>query len=138
MPPAPGRDEALPAPVARAATLAAAGVVAAETTAVMVFLPAQAGAAVALPTAQMESAARTLGTKGTKVGLFTLKADSADYKTVTAQTTVPGVLVLVKGRGMIPVSGEITEAKLVQGFVAASSAGGCGPAAGGCGPAGCK
>ena len=111
---------------------------AAETTAVMVFLPAKAGEAVALPTAEMESAARTLGAKGTKVGLFTLKADSADYKNVTAQTAVPGVLVLVKGRGMIPVSGQITEAKLVQGFVAAASAGGCGPAAGGCGPAGCK
>ena len=42
---------------------------------------------------------------------------------------VPGVLALVKGRGMSAVSGEITEAKLVQGYVAAGSAGGCGPGA---------
>ena len=34
---------------------------------------------------------------------------------------VPGVLALVKGRGMSAVSGEVTEAKLVQGYVGACS-----------------
>ena len=48
---------------------------------------------------------------------------------------VPGVLAMVKGRGMSAVSGEVTEAKLLQGYVAAGSAGGCGPGAGaGCCP----
>jgi len=106
-----------------------------DTTAVFVFLPAKAGEAGVMPTAQMESTAKTLAAKGTKVGLFSLKADSADYKNVTSQTAAPAVLVMVKGRGMVPVSGEITEAKLIQGVVAASSAGGCG--AGGCGSGGC-
>ena len=72
---------------------------------------------------------------GLKCGLFTLKAGSRDYDQIAAQMSVPGVLAMVKGRGMSAVSGDITEAKLVQGFVAASSAGGCGPSAGaGCCP----
>ena len=77
--------------------------------------------------------------QGQKIGLFTLKTDSPDYAQVAAQISVPCVLAMVKGRGMIPVSGDITETKLIQGFVAASSSGGgCGPASGGCGPAGCN
>jgi hypothetical protein len=74
-----------------------------------------------------------------KVGVFTLKTDSRDYAQVALQIAVPGTIAMVKGRGMAPVSGEITEAKLVQAFVSASSAGGgCGPSSGGCGPSGCK
>ena len=45
---------------------------------------------------------------------------------------------MARGRGVVPITGEITEIKLVQGFVAASSSGGCGPSTAGCGPAGCK
>ena len=79
--------------------------------------------------------ARLLEGKGTKCALFTLKPGSADYDKIGKQMSVPGVVALVEGRGMSAVSGEITEAKLVQGFVAASSAGGCGPGAGaGCCP----
>jgi len=41
----------------------------------------------------------------------------------------------VKGRGMSAVSGEVTEAKLLQGYVAAGSASKCGPgASAGCCP----
>jgi hypothetical protein len=50
--------------------------------------------------------------------------------------SVPGVLAMVKGRGMSAISGEITEDKLVQGYVAASRSGGCD--SGGCGSGGCK
>jgi len=72
---------------------------------------------------------------GLKCGLFTLKAGTRDYDQLAAQMAVPGVIALVKGKGMRGMSGDITEAKLVQGFVAASSAGGCGPSAGaGCCP----
>jgi hypothetical protein len=83
----------------------------------------------------MKGAARTIEAQGKKIGLFTLKPGSPDYDQIAKQMSVPGVLTIVKGRGMSAVSGDITEAKLVQGFVAASSAGGCGPSAGaGCCP----
>jgi hypothetical protein len=111
---------------------------AADTTAVFVFLPGKTPDAGKAPTAQMQGAARTIEAQGKKVGLFTLKTGSRDYDQIAAQVSVPGVLALVKGRGMKAVEGEITETKLIQGFVAASSAGGCGPASGGCGPSGCK
>jgi len=113
---------------------------AADTSAVFVFLPAIGPTASKLPTAQMQGAARTLEAQGNKIGLFTLKAGSPDHGKIGAQVPMPAVLALVKGRGMSAVSGEITETKLVQGFVAASSGGGCGSGGGGCGPAsaGCK
>jgi hypothetical protein len=102
---------------------------------VFIFLPGQMEPSGKAPTSQMIGAARTIQAKGLKTGLFTLKTDSLDYKQITAQETAPGVLAMVKGRGMKAVSGEITEIKLVQAYVAASSAGGCGPSAGsGCCP----
>lgn len=111
--------------------------VATNTTAVFIFLPGKGGTSGNPPSTPMKSAASTLESKaGAKCGLFTLKAGSPDYTEIAAQVSVPGVLVMVKGGGMVPVSGDITETKLVQGFVAASRAGGCGP--GGCGPSGCK
>jgi hypothetical protein len=70
--------------------------------------------------------------------MFALKSDSTDYVPITAQMKGPGVLAMVKGGGMSAATGEITETKLVQAYVAASSAGGCGPSSGGCGPSGCK
>ena len=78
----------------------------------------------------MKAAVRTMEAKGMKCGLFTLKPGTRDYEQVAKQMAVPGVLAMVKGRGMSAVSGEVTEAKLLQGYVAAGSAGGCGPAAG--------
>jgi hypothetical protein len=78
--------------------------------------------------------------RGGKIGIFTLKTGSPDYTQVSAQMTVPGVLAVVKGKGMSATSGDITETRLVQAYVAASSAGGCGPSSSGCGPgaSGCK
>ena len=109
--------------------------VAADIDMVFIFLPGKTDTSGEAPTSQMIGAARTIQSKGLKTGLFTLKTDSLDYKQITAQETAPGVLAMVKGRGMKAVSGEITETKLVQAFVAASSAGGCGPSAGsGCCP----
>jgi hypothetical protein len=102
---------------------------------VFVFLPGKKDTSGKAPTSQMIGAARTIQSQGLKTGLFTLKTDSLDYEQITAQETAPGVLAMVKGRGMKTVSGEITETKLIQAFVAASSAGGCGPSAGaGCCP----
>ena len=99
-------------------------------------MPGKEGASVNPPTTPMKGAARTIESKaGLKCGLFTLKAGSRDYDQIATQMSLPCVVALVKGRGMSEVSGEITEAKLVQGFVAASSAAGCDPSAGaGCCP----
>ena len=108
---------------------------AASTDAVFIFLPAKEGVSGTPPSTPMRAAMRTIESKGLKCGLFTLKPGSRDYDQIAAQMSVPGVLAMVKGRGMSTVSGEITEAKLVQGYVAASSASGCGPSAGaGCCP----
>ncbi len=118
-------------------TLSELNTVAADTTAVFMLITGKNEVANKSPAEQILGAVRTIETQsGTKVGIFTLKMDSQDYAQITAQMTPPGVLAMVKGRGMVPVSGEITEAKLVQAYVAASSAGACG--AGGCGPGGCK
>jgi MYXO-CTERM domain-containing protein len=106
-----------------------------KTDAVFIYLPGKEGTAVKPPSTPMKAAARTIEAKGIKCGLFTLKAGSADYDQIAKQMSVPGVVALVKGRGMSAVSGEVTEAKLLQGYVAASSASKCGPGAGaGCCP----
>lgn len=79
------------------------------------------------------AAEKTLRIKGVAMGLYTLKTDSIDYLTISKQVQVPGFVVAVKGRGMGAVTGEITEEKLLQTFVACMNAGGgCG--SGGCGP----
>jgi MYXO-CTERM domain-containing protein len=109
--------------------------VAIKTDAVFIYLPGKEVTAAKAPSKPMKGAARLIEAKGIKCGLFTLKPGSADYDKVGKQMAVPGVVALVKGRGMSAVSGEITEAKLVQGYVAALSAGGCGSGAGaGCCP----
>jgi hypothetical protein len=83
------------------------------------------------------AAQKTLGAKDTKVGLYTLQAMSADQAQIAKQVKLPAVLVACKGRGMGVVSGEVTETKLLQAYMASSQAGGCGPASAGCGPSGC-
>jgi len=105
-----------------------------KTTAVFIYLPTKGGAGHS-PLAAMKSAARTIESKGSTCGLFTLKPGSPDYDQVAAKLSLPAVLAMVKGGGMSTISGDITETKLIQGFVSASRTGGCG--AGGCG-SGCK
>ena len=110
--------------------------VATDMAGVFVFLPGKSETTAKAPTAQIWGAAQAIGPKVRgKIGIFTLKTNSRDYEQITAKIAVPGVLAMVKGRGMSVVSGEITEMKLVQAYVSASSAGGCGPSAGaGCCP----
>ena len=121
-------------------SLAELNALAADTDALFLFIPGKNPGDAPIPSAQIQSASQTIEKQsGIKVGTFTLNAGSLDYQQVVSQIAAPSVLAMVKGRGMNAVSGEITEAKLVQAFVGASSAGGgCGPAAGGCGPRGCK
>lgn len=111
--------------------------VAADTNAVFIFMPDRKEKAGDAPTAQIRSAMRTIESSGGKLGVFTLKPGARDYEQLAAQVTAPAVLAMVKGGGIAAVSGEITEAKLVQAFVGASRAGGCGPASG-CAPSACR
>jgi MYXO-CTERM domain-containing protein len=115
--------------------LAELNAVAAKLDAVFVFLPGKGGTSSNLPAATMNKAARTIEAQGKKIGHFTLMPSSHDYDQIEGKISLPGVLAMVKGRGMSAVSGDITETKLVQGYLAASSAGGCGSSAGaGCCP----
>ena len=111
---------------------------AAKTDAVFVFVPGKDGTSANIPSTPMRDAARVLESKGLKCGLCTLKAGSGDYAQIAAQMPVPGVLAMARGRGMSAITGDITTARLVQGFVAACSPGGC--KAGSCSPGapGCK
>lgn len=122
------------------ASLSELNAVATDSFGVFVYLPGKGPAAAKAPVAQMQGAARTIEPqlRGGKIAMFALKVDSPDYDQVASQVTVPGVLAMVKGKGMSATSGDITETKLVQALVTASSAGGCGPASGGCGPSGCN
>jgi len=105
--------------------------VAAQTDAVFLFLPSKDGK---LPSDAVKGAAAKIEKQGQKCGLFTLKTSSPDFAQLTDHATLPAVLVMVKGKGTIWVSGDITEEKLVQGYVAASRSGGCCSAGGSCCP----
>lgn len=124
------------------AGLAELNVVASNMVGVFVFLPGKTEATAKAPMAQIQGAVRTIEPQlrgGGKISVFTLKTDSVDYTQIAKQMPVPGVLAMVKGAGMSAASGDITETKLVQTFVAAANAGGgCGPSSGGCGPKGCN
>lgn len=135
---APSDTNAVTAAPKEIAALSELNAVAADTIGVFIFLPAKSETTAKAPMAQIRSAARTMEPqlRGGKVGIFTLKTGSRDYEQIASQMAVPGVLAMVKGRGMSAASGEITETKLIQAFVAASGGSGCG--AGGCGPRGCK
>ncbi len=130
---APATAEAVETSVGKTiASLSELNTVAAASDAVFVYVPGKEGSTGNPPATAMKSAASRIGSQGYKAALFTLDTGSRDYQQLAAQMSVPGVLAMVKGKGMSTVSGEITETKLIQGFVAASS---CGPA--GCGPSGC-
>jgi hypothetical protein len=107
--------------------------------AVFVYIPAKRDEPVGSKTNDAVLAAqRTLKSNNIALGLYTLPTSSPDHSAISAQVQTPAILVATKGKGMAAVSGDVTEAKLLQAFVASSSAGGCGPS--GCGPssAGCK
>jgi hypothetical protein len=107
--------------------------------AVFIFIPNETNKGVPkLTNAAMLSTQKTLKKNNITLGLYTLPSSSPDYAGISKQVQAPAVLVASKGKGISAVSGEVTETKLLQAFMASSSAGGCGPS--GCGPssAGCK
>lgn len=80
------------------------------------------------------AAQHALKAKNINIGLYTLPGSSPDYAALSAQVQAPAILVATKGKGMAVVSGEVTETKLLQAYMASARSGGCGPSSSGCGP----
>lgn len=88
-----------------------------------VYVPAKNGKISTKTQSAMISAKQTLEAKNIKVDLYTLNTSSADY---SAQTKIPAVVVIYKGKDKKTVSGDINTTKLLQAYMAATLAGGCG------------
>ncbi len=101
-------------------SLASLNKLAADTDAVFVFLAAEEGQIDRNIVGQVEAAAKTIGTDEIRVSAFKLNKTAPEYAQLAKQFPVPSVLAMVKGRGMSAVSGQISETKLVQAYVAAS------------------
>jgi hypothetical protein len=96
--------------------------------AVFVFIPGGKGDAVKAETSEAVRAAQTsLKRSNITLGLYTLAAGTPEYARMAQQVQAPAILVACKGRGMAAVSGDVTETKLLQAFMASSRAGGCCP-----------
>lgn len=95
--------------------------------AVFVFIPASDTTPADDKTVTAVDAVRqTLESNRIVLGLYTLSTGSPDYHGISARVQAPAILVACKGRGMVAVDGEMTENKLLQAFMAASGAAGCG------------
>jgi len=115
-------------------SLASLNKVAVDKDAVFVFVPAKESGVVNKEiTDAIASAEQKLKSSGINIGLYTLQSSSPEYANIAAQLPPPGMLIMSKDRGMGAVSGEITETKILQAYVASSRAGGCGPSSS-CGP----
>jgi len=115
--------------------------VAMDQDAVFILIPAKgtpaADDSLKSSTRAAKKASKTLESRDITVGMYMLNADSADYPMISSQVQTPAILVACKGRGMTAVSGDMSEEKLLQAFISASSAGGgCCP--GGAGATGCR
>lgn len=66
------------------------------------------------------SAQKRLQNKNIKVSLFTLKTNSADYNSTISKVTPPAIMILNKGQGRGFAAGEITEANILQAYMAAT------------------
>lgn len=111
-------------------SLASLNKVAADKDSVFVFLPAKDGKQTGAIRRQVEAAAKKAQSRGSKVVAYTLSSDAEEYAQIAGQASPPCVLVMVKGAGAIPVSGEITEAKLLEALVTASRPSSCAPSSG--------
>lgn len=114
-------------------SLASLNKVAANSNGVFILLAADDKQANQTIANQIEAAAKKIQAAGMHISAFRLKKGTQNYAQVASQFPPPCVLAMVKGGGASGVAGEITETKLIQAYVAASSPG-CGT---GCGPTGC-
>jgi len=88
--------------------------------AVFLFLPAQDGARAPAIRHQIEVAEQAIRGQGKRVEAFTLDPDSHEYAKLTRAFPAPCVLAMVRGASASMVTGEVTEASLMQGYVKAS------------------
>jgi hypothetical protein len=110
------------------AALAELNTRAAEMNAVMVFLPPRSGEPAPSALAAINGARKTLeGRFDIKIGLFTLLPGGRDYDEFAPKTSGPAVVAIVKTGAKRCVSGELTEERVIDGFMAAVGAGGCCP-----------
>jgi len=105
---------------------------AADKDAVFIFVPAKDGKQTGAIREQVAVATKQAQSRGQKVTAYTLSSDAKEYADITGQVPAPCVLAMAKGAGAVPVSGEITDAKLLAALVTASRPSSCGPS--GCGP----
>ena len=109
--------------------------VAADSDAVFILLAAEDQQSSQPMIKQIEAAAKKIRSNGSRIYAFRLKNNAPKYAQLAKQFSVPSVLAMVKDGGTSGVSGEITEAKLIQAFVTASRPqGGCCPGKKSCGP----
>lgn len=88
-----------------------------------VYIPVKNGKMSNKVNSAVLSAKQTLEKKNIKVELYTLNTSSADY---SAQTKTPAVTVIYKGKDKKTVTSDINTTKLLQAYMAATLAGGCG------------
>lgn len=88
-----------------------------------IYLPTKDGKMSNKVQSAMQSAKQTLEARNIKVDLYTLNTSSADY---SAETKTPAVTVIYKGKDKKTVTGDINTTKLLQVYMAATLAGGCG------------
>ncbi len=99
-----------------------------EMNAIFVFVPAKDEAPTAAALAAIDGAKKKLEARfEIKIGLYTLTRGSRDYGEVAAKMAGPGVVTIMKTGMRRLVSGELTEEKIVNGFMTAMGAGGCCP-----------
>ena len=80
---------------------------------------------------EITAAKKKITERGMRIGVFQLASDAPDFAMFSAQLKPPGVVVILKGRGMRGVQGaDITETKLLQAYMAAMQPTSCCPAGG--------
>jgi hypothetical protein len=108
--------------------LAELNTLAKDLNAVFVFLPGKDGRLGDSPFKAIHEAKQSLEKRfEIKIGVFAFKPGSPDYDGIAAQMSVPGVLAIVKTGVRSCISGDLTEKKIVDGFLAAVASGGCCP-----------
>ena len=140
---APAKDPANTAPAVCGLTLdslASLNSMAADKEAVFILLPGEDRESVEAASRKVEAAVIKIRSKGKRVAAFTLEKIATDHARLDEQlsiTSFPCVVALGRGCGSSVVTGEMTEAKLLQAFVAASApSSSCGTTS--CDPSGCK
>ena len=77
------------------------------------------------------AAKNAITARGMRMGTFQLTNDAQDFAMLSAQLQPPGVVVIIKGRGMKGVRvADINQTKLLQAFIGAMQPSSCCPAGG--------